>query len=54
MIGAAIAFGAAPGLAIVAVLNYRALAFWLPTVPGVLAYVQLVRRLHRDDAAASV
>lgn len=54
MIGAAIAFGAAPGLAIVAVLSYRALAFWLPTVPGVLAYVQLVRRLHRDDAAASV
>lgn len=43
MIGAFAAFGVAGGLALVAVLTYRVLAFWLPTVPGVLAYLQLRR-----------
>ena len=41
MIGAAIAFGVDPGLAVVAVLVYRAFAFWLPTIPGAIAYLQL-------------
>ncbi|MCU0258882.1 MAG: flippase-like domain-containing protein [Solirubrobacteraceae bacterium] len=41
MIGALIAFGVAPSLAIVSVLTYRAFAFWLPTVPGFIAYLQL-------------
>ena len=35
MIGAFAAFGVDSGLAIVAVLVYRAFAFWLPTIPGV-------------------
>jgi uncharacterized protein (TIRG00374 family) len=41
MIGALIAFGVPGGLAVVSVLTYRAIAFWLPTVPGVIAYLQL-------------
>ncbi len=43
MIGALIGFGVDAGLAIVAVLTYRLFSFWLPIVPGVIAYVQLVR-----------
>ena len=41
MIGALIAFGVEPGLVVVAVLSYRAFSFWLPTLPGVIAYFQL-------------
>ena len=41
MIGALIAFGVPSSLAIVAVLTYRAFAFWLPTIPGAIAYLQL-------------
>jgi uncharacterized protein (TIRG00374 family) len=47
MIGAFSAFGIAPDLAVVAVLAYRALAFWLPTLPGAVAYLQLRRTVHR-------
>jgi len=45
MIGAFIAFGVGAPVAVVAVLVYRAFAFWLPTVPGAVAYVQLRRRV---------
>jgi uncharacterized membrane protein YbhN (UPF0104 family) len=45
MIGAFIAFGVGAPIAVVAVLVYRAFAFWLPTVPGAIAYVQLRRRV---------
>jgi uncharacterized membrane protein YbhN (UPF0104 family) len=38
------------GLAVVAVLAYRVVAFWLPTVPGVLAYLRLRRRYAVNDA----
>ena len=48
MIGAAIGFGIDEGLAIVAVLAYRGIAFWLPTAPGALAYVRLRRELDRE------
>jgi uncharacterized protein (TIRG00374 family) len=47
MIGAFIAFGVPSGLAVVAVLTYRAFAFWLPTLPGVVAYFQLRRTVAR-------
>ncbi len=43
MIAALIGFGVAGGLAIVGVLAYRAFAFWLPIIPGTIAYVQLLR-----------
>jgi uncharacterized protein (TIRG00374 family) len=41
LIGAFIAFGVDGGLAVVAVLAYRAFSFWLPTIPGAIAYLQL-------------
>ena len=47
MIGAFAAFGVDTSLAIVAVLTYRAFAFWLPTIPGAIAYFQLRRTVAR-------
>jgi uncharacterized protein (TIRG00374 family) len=49
MIGAFAAFGVDFGLATVAVLTYRFFAFWLPTLPGAIAYFQLRRRVHQWD-----
>lgn len=46
MIGALAAFGVPAGTAVLAVLAYRLFAFWLPTVPGVIAYFQLRRRVQ--------
>ena len=43
MIGALVAFGVDPALALVAVLGYRGFAFWLPIVPGAIAYLTLRR-----------
>ena len=34
MIGAFAAFGVSFDLAVLAVLSYRAISFWLPTIPG--------------------
>jgi uncharacterized membrane protein YbhN (UPF0104 family) len=45
MVGALVAFGEPAGLALAAVLTYRAFAFWLPTLPGAIAYVQLTHTL---------
>jgi uncharacterized protein (TIRG00374 family) len=50
MIGAFSAFGVDVQTAIVAVLAYRAFAFWLPTLPGGVAYLQLRRTVHRWQA----
>jgi uncharacterized protein (TIRG00374 family) len=47
MIGALLAFGVDSGLAVVAVLVYRGFSFWLPMVPGVLAYFGLRRTVSR-------
>jgi putative heme transporter len=47
MIGAFAAFNVHLDLAVVAVLSYRAISFWLPTVPGVVAYFQLRRTVSR-------
>jgi uncharacterized protein (TIRG00374 family) len=47
MIGALVAFGVNDGLSVVAVLTYRAFAFYLPTIPGALAYFQLRRTVAR-------
>jgi uncharacterized membrane protein YbhN (UPF0104 family) len=43
MIGAFAAFSVSGSLALVAVLTYRVFAFWLPTIPGIIAYFQLRR-----------
>jgi len=47
MIGALIAFDVPSGLAVVSVLSYRFFAFWLPTLPGLIAYIGL-RRTVKD------
>jgi uncharacterized protein (TIRG00374 family) len=47
MIGAFSAFGVNVQVAIVAVLAYRVFAFWLPTLPGAVAYLQLRRTVQR-------
>lgn len=43
MIGSLAAFGVDLNLAVLAVLAYRAISFWLPTPLGVVAYLQLRR-----------
>ena len=57
MIGAFVSFGVDGGLAVAAVLGYRACQYWLPIVPGVLAYLRLLRTVRswdeRGDRAAS-
>jgi uncharacterized protein (TIRG00374 family) len=47
MIGAFSAFGVPVELSVVAVLAYRGFAFWLPTLPGAVAYLQLRRTVNR-------
>ena len=47
MIGAFLLFGVNDGLAVQAVLSYRLFAFWLPTIPGAIAYFQLRRTVAR-------
>ena len=51
MIGAFIAFGVHGGDRDVSVLAYRGIAFWLPTLPGAVAYLQLRRTVQRWEAA---
>jgi uncharacterized membrane protein YbhN (UPF0104 family) len=51
MIGAFTAFGVPVDISIVSVLAYRALAFWLPTLPGAVAYLQLRRTVNRWQRA---
>jgi uncharacterized protein (TIRG00374 family) len=55
MIGAFAAFGVDSGLAVVAVLVYRAFTFWLPLLPGVVAYFGLRRTVDawKHDRRAS-
>jgi uncharacterized membrane protein YbhN (UPF0104 family) len=47
MIGAFAAFGVDFNLAVLAVLSYRGISFWLPTLPGGVAYFQLRRTVAR-------
>lgn len=53
LIAALLGFGVATDLAVVAVLSYRTLAFWLPTVPGVLAFGVLRRDLPSGAGTTS-
>jgi uncharacterized protein (TIRG00374 family) len=41
MIGAFVAFGVPAGRAVVGVLAYRAISFWIPTIPGIIGYLKL-------------
>ncbi len=52
MIAAFIAFGVPAGSAVIAVLAYRAISFWLPTLPGIVGYLALrstVRKWREAD-----
>ncbi|GAC1325870.1 MAG: YbhN family protein [Thermoleophilaceae bacterium] len=51
-IGAFLAFGTHASLAVLAVLSYRVISFWLPTLPGAAAYIQLRRTVSiwNDEA----
>jgi uncharacterized membrane protein YbhN (UPF0104 family) len=51
MIGAFTAFGVPVEISVVSVLAYRAIAFWLPTLPGAVAYLQLRRTVQRWQTA---
>ncbi|HEX4109516.1 MAG TPA: lysylphosphatidylglycerol synthase transmembrane domain-containing protein [Solirubrobacteraceae bacterium] len=44
--GALIAFGASGTLAVVGVITYRFISYWLPTIPGAIAYASLLRRVE--------
>jgi uncharacterized membrane protein YbhN (UPF0104 family) len=47
MIAVFVAFDVDAGLAVVAVLVYRAFTFWLPMIPGVIAYFQLRKTVEQ-------
>ena len=51
MIGALAAFGVPGGSAVAGVLAYRAISFWLPTLPGVAGYLALQARVRSWRAA---
>jgi uncharacterized membrane protein YbhN (UPF0104 family) len=50
MIGALAAFGVDPALALIAVLAYRGFAFWLPILPGAIAFITLRRTVAGWEA----
>ena len=57
MIGAFVAFGIPADRALIGVLAYRAISFWLPTLPGVIGYLSLrstVRRWRVLDGLTKV
>jgi uncharacterized protein (TIRG00374 family) len=53
MIGALIALGAAAPVTIAAVVVYRLISCWIPTLPGLAAYLQLRRRIGDWDTSTS-
>jgi uncharacterized protein (TIRG00374 family) len=50
MIGAFVAFGLPADRTVVAVLAYRAISFWLPTLPGIVGYLSLRKRVKHWQA----
>ena len=53
MVGVFIAFGVPAGQAVVGVLAYRAISFWLPTLPGVAGYLGLRRTVRGWEIAGA-
>jgi uncharacterized membrane protein YbhN (UPF0104 family) len=53
MIGALVALGVAAPVTIAAVVVYRLISCWVPTLPGLAAYLQLRRRLSSWEASTS-
>ena len=54
IIGSFLVMGVNASVAVLAVLAYRTISYWLPTVPGVIAYVRLRRQIsaHGGERAA--
>jgi uncharacterized protein (TIRG00374 family) len=53
IIAALVGFGVGGGIALLAVLTHRVFSFWLPTIPGGIAYLQLRRTVGRwEDEGA--
>jgi uncharacterized protein (TIRG00374 family) len=48
MIGSFLGFGVQKSLAVIAVLGYRTISYWLPAIPGAIAYWRLRRKLRRS------
>jgi uncharacterized membrane protein YbhN (UPF0104 family) len=53
MIGALVALGVGAPVTIAAVVVYRLISCWIPTLPGLAAYLQLRRRMNAWDASTS-
>ena len=53
MIGVIVALGAPKSSAVVAVLAYRAISFWLATLPGIGGYLALRSTVRRWRAAGA-
>ena len=53
MIGAFVAFGVSARLAVLAVLAYRTISYWLPTIPGAIAYWRLVREFKEPPGRSA-
>jgi uncharacterized membrane protein YbhN (UPF0104 family) len=53
MIGALVALGAAAPVTIAAVVVYRLISCWIPTLPGLAAYLQLRRRMSDWESRTS-
>jgi uncharacterized membrane protein YbhN (UPF0104 family) len=51
--GALLLYGASPGHVVAAVLVYHAIAFWIPSLGGVIAYARLRPRLTEHAGAGS-
>ncbi|MGO9889353.1 MAG: lysylphosphatidylglycerol synthase transmembrane domain-containing protein [Solirubrobacteraceae bacterium] len=52
MIGAFLGFGIQRQLTVLAVLAYRTISYWLPTIPGAISYWRLRRQLRSSPRAA--
>jgi uncharacterized protein (TIRG00374 family) len=53
MIGSFLAFGVQKSLAVIAVLGYRTISYWLPTFPGAIAYWRLRREFRQSGGSAT-
>jgi uncharacterized membrane protein YbhN (UPF0104 family) len=52
MIGAFLGFGVQRQLVVLAVLAYRTISYWLPTIPGAISYWRLRRQLSSSPQSA--
>ncbi|MBV9808628.1 MAG: hypothetical protein JO286_15695 [Solirubrobacterales bacterium] len=52
MIGSFVGFRVRASLATLAVLGYRTISYWLPTLPGVVAYMRLRRTAGTSPSVA--